>query len=250
MSEIVGNSIEHLKFFINKIENNEPFCFLRIADGEFMIIIGTIFNTQDGWSFNGGCLQHDLIDAVEKFLLRPGSYVGLPCYACWDGMYVAIIDRFDIQPRQLTYANLFCNKNWKPFTDYLKTSKKSFYYVGSGTHQTDELNIIERYHTDEKLIHNWNNNTKDEYIELLDKWVNEKIQDKRDSAQLFLLSVGPIAKIYVSYLYRKYPTHQFIDCGSSIDLFTKGTSNRPYLNPGSIYYDMVCDFKFGHKYKN
>jgi hypothetical protein len=63
-----------------------------------------------------------------------------------------------------------------------------------------------------------------------------------------MISAGPIAKILVNYLYKKYPNNQFFDCGSSLDYFLKEKVTRDYMLNDNNYSKIICDFELGHNY--
>ena len=243
-NELKGNNVDHLRFFLNKIENNEPFTVIRPNDGEYMILQGTHFVTQDKWSFSGGNLQKDLFDYIRLAVSLPNSYVGIPCKGCWgEDKTKWYIDTFGIGKDTLTYGNLVCNKNWKIFTSYLIDNKTPFYYIGPGKEKSDKMNVLDRYNIDEYQIHSWDTD-KDDLMQKVDLWVADKLQNKEPS--LFMFSAGPLTKVLIPFLFNKYPEHQFVDAGSSLDLFLKGGTNRLYVEPWQYYTNIVCDFEKGH----
>jgi hypothetical protein len=244
---INGNSFDHLYFFIEKLEKNEPFAIIRPNDGEFMILRGQHFITQDGWKFTGGKLTDDLRESIHRAATLPNMFIGIPCPACWNnGDTQWYINTFGLKAgKNLTYGNIVCNFNWRYFTEYFTGSKKAFYYIGPGKNTTTALNITDKYIIDEYQVHRWDTEGQD-FIRGIETWVADKITSTSESVQLFMVSAGPLTKIIIPRLFAAYPNNQFIDCGSALDLFLKGASNRKYINISDEYAQIICDFSKGH----
>lgn len=241
MSRMEGNSIEHLNYFIKKIIDKEHFGVIRTNDGEYMILNNIHFKTQDIWKFNGGLVAKDLSEAVQKFDKIDNFYIGIPCKDCNNKMYEYYNKMLNKNQNRITYGNLFQNTNWKIFINFLKTNNVPFYYIGPGKSETNELNVLDRFYIDEFLIEDWDNQR-----EVIIKDIKEWVKDKPINS-LFFFSAGPLTKIFVPLLIELEPNNSYIDCGSALDLFMKGKTNRPYiLDKNSIYANMICDFIKGH----
>lgn len=247
MEELSGNSKKHLSFFLKKINEGDPLSVIRLGDGEYMILRGQHLETQDRWAYRGGTLTGDLHDSIKNMVALENSFIGIACRDCLDARNLKqwYVDTFGIKNNQLTYANIFCNANWREFTDYFINSKKEFYYIGPGRNKTDKLNIKDSYITDEKQVDRWDAE-KDTFLKDIDRWCDEKISS--GGTKLFIFSVGPVAKILVSRLAQNHPTHQFIDCGSAFDIFLKGWTNRLYTSADHGYSRQICDLEKGHSY--
>jgi len=245
------NSIEHLSIFLNKIKNNEPFSIIRPADGEYNIMTGQHLTNCDDWTFSGGSLQEDLLN-VKNYIGTENLYIGLPCKGCSEHIYNYYLDTLNLKDNikhltYLTYANVFCNKNWKNFISYIKNIP--FYYIGPGEN-TEELPIIGNFLIDPYLVNKWDN-SKDIFIRAITTWIG--ILDKCNETNrnlIFMFSAGPISKVIIPILFRLYPQHTFIDVGSSLDLFTKGMSNRYYIKEDDNCSNIICDFITGHNEDN
>lgn len=252
------NSIAHLSVFLNKLENNEPFAIVRAADGEYKVMVGEHLTNCDNWTFSGGSLQQDLIN-MKDYVGTKNFYIGIPCKDCNQTIYDYYMNCLNLRNNidNLTYANVFCNKNWKPFISFIKN--KPFYYIGPGENNT-ELNIVDNFLVDPYLVNKWDR-VKNIFIRSIISWVeviNKESNSNNNSNnnlnnnsnnKIFLFSAGPISKVVIPILFKKYPNHTFLDVGSSIDIFTKGTSNRFYINEGDSCTNIVCDFNpNGHKF--
>jgi hypothetical protein len=239
-----GNSITHLIFFIKKIKNNEPFALVRPGDGELMIMNGQHFGTQDKWRFDGGNLQSELRDALYKLAHGKNTYVGIACKDCQGDRVVNwFINTFNTPLHKFTYANIFCNKQYKLFINFLSNSHTPFHYIGPGRCTlNNELNIVDRFYIHELQIQTWDRD-RNQLITELENWIRVKIENGHT---LFLFSCGPLAKIFVQIFFEKYPNCTFLDVGSALDLFTKGNTNRRYINDTNYYANIICDFEKGH----
>jgi hypothetical protein len=233
-----GNSIQHLKFFLNKLDKKEPFSIIRPGDGEYMIIKGQPFGTQDNWKFSGGSLQNELLYSIKKAGKMPNMYVGIACHDCVGKDIINEIKTL-YELNNATYANIFCNKNWQFFINYLSTNKTPLYYIGPGTCTTNKLNIIDRYHVDENLIEKWDT-IKQEFMSNILSWC-------KDKNSIFCFSAGPISKLLIPLLTEINPTSTYLDVGSAFDIFLKETSNRGYITDNGPYSNIVCDFEKGHQ---
>jgi hypothetical protein len=238
------NTINHLSIFLDKLDKREPFAVIRPGDGEYLIMSGKHFDTQDNWKFNGGVLQLDLLQVKNLIKGLHNFFVGIPCPDCQGVERVQWYkDTWELSNDQITYANIFCNNNWKPFTQYLIDSQIPLYYIGPGMEKSS-INIVDRFITDPLLVEKWDIN-KTEFMKLLFEWVETIIS--KIVVGTFVFSIGPITKYVIPLLYEKYPTCQFIDVGSALDLFTKGSTNRLYIDDSQTYTNIVCDFNRGHK---
>lgn len=232
------NSVQHLEFFKNKIKNNEPFSFIRPNDGEYLIMTGQTFTTQDSWSFSGGSIRHDLFTSIPSMIDIPNAYIGIPCKGCYNDIYGWYMHSFKIPSNKLTYGNLVCNANWKSFVSLFTDDNLPFYYIGPYKSNHHNLNLLDKFVVDEYLIHNWDTE-KQNVLEELREWVSDKFG-------IFTFSAGPLTKVMIPMLARAFPNNTYIDAGSSLDLFMKGSTNRMYVNPNDAFSNVVCDFKHEH----
>ena len=59
---------------------------------------------------------------------------------------------------------------------------------------------------------------------------------------IFLFSGGPISKILIANAWDQHPFNSYIDIGSSLDYYSKGSSNREYTIEGSGLSQLECKF--------
>lgn len=239
-----GNSVEHLPFFLDKLKKRTPFSIIRPGDGEYLVMTQNEVSTQDGWKFTGGCLRQDLYDVKKLIASLEDFYVGIPCPGCHQ-QDMTTWYKHTWEPPRITYACIFCNENWKPFSQYLVSSQLPFYYVGSGQRADCNLNVVGRFFVDEHLVDKWDQD-KNVFLKDLYRWVGHSIRTATEPCT-FLFSAGPISKFVIPMLHQLYPGHQYVDTGSAIDYYMKSTSNRLYIKENDIHSHTICDFLHGHQ---
>ena len=241
-----GSMAEQLEQIIHKITANRSFGIVRPSDGEHKILSNTTLTNCDNWTFKtGGSLREQLLTAIQT--VDPNLYIGIPCNSCqhsWnctDAIYNDYTTTWKVPVAQQTYANIFGNSNWTRWTDFLKSYAKGLYAVTSGTMITS-LKIKERFLIDEKLVDNW---------DVSGQAVTEKllhfVADKRN--ELICFSAGPLSKVWIPLCMKASPTNMYVDAGASIDIFTKGVTNRMYTTPGKFATDL-CWFRPATANKN
>jgi len=235
----IGTMMDHLLLIIDKIKTKRSFGLIRPSDGEYKILSGETITNCDKWTFkNGGILQKQLEEAVST--KNPNLYIGIPCNTCnigWnctEKIYSDYINKFKVPIEQRTYANIFGNSNWKTFIDFIRSYEEKMYLVTSGTEIFKES--VELFKIDKYLVNNWDNVWKDETDRIL-----KFIENKRN--QLILFSAGPISKVWIPMCMKKNPYNMYVDVGASIDILTKGESNRSYINDKHLFSNLRCLFK-------
>lgn len=237
--ELSGDSKEHLDIIFEWIKNDKKFGIIRPGDGEYAIISNLNIKVNNGWEYKkDGILKNDLINAFNKKL--DNLYIGISCNYCINGKEIQEYYRknFNIPNERITYANIFCNANYKLFIDFIKSyNNKNIYYVGSGTKETNDIKIKDRFIISESLVNNWD----DLHISETNRLFNW-ISNINDS--IICISAGPITKTWIPQLLEKYPNNIYLDVGSSFDAFLKNNPNlRPYqIDPNSGDANKVCNF--------
>jgi hypothetical protein len=230
-----GNSIEHLNLFLDKIINSEPFCVIRPSDGEYKVLQGDNFNNIDNWHFDGkSSLKDDLFNSIMISASENNVYIGIPTPSDSQEICDYYRNTFSLKHTNTTYANIFCNYNWKTFVHVFKNLQTPFYFIGPKiTNKDHGLNIQEHFEIDEFLVNNW-----DEKKELVTKSLMLWAENK---SGIFLFSAGPIAKIWAPELFRVKNTSICLDVGSTLDYFIKGDSNRLYTKD-NYFSSLVSNF--------
>jgi len=235
-----GTMRDHLEQIIEKIESGTHFGLIRPSDGEHHILNNSSLTNVDGWTFkNGSILRDHLMDSIQ--IVNPNLYIGIPCNTCnkpWnctDAIYNDFIVNWKVPIGQRTYANLVGNSNWSRFSEFMKSYSRRFFLITSGT-MLSNLPIKERFIIDSKLVDKWDTLGMSE-TERLKRF----IADKKD--QLICFSAGPLSKYWIPLCMSINPNNMYLDVGASLDIFTKGISNRFYTNPNSPFSSESCVFK-------
>jgi hypothetical protein len=218
---------------LTKLCNRVPFALIRPADGEYMVLQNTTLTNIDNWTFtSGGKLQKDLHTAIQ-LAVQKSCYIGIPCRCCNETMAKWYIQEFNPNPLYTTFANIFVNANWKQWVQFIKDEQLQFTLVGS----SNKSNFLVKNHIQipEFLVNDWDTKG-DEYTAM----VLNKIKTTKNT--IYMFSCGPIAKILIAHAWAEHPYNIYIDIGSSLDLFLKGSTNRDYTTEGSYYSQLVCKF--------
>lgn len=229
-----GNSIQHLSIVLQWIKEEKHFGIVRPADGEFYILSNSTLTNIDNWTFNSGdILQMDLFISLTK--QNPNIYVGIPCNHCDDSMCKKYIQMLDLKNERRTYANIFCNKNWNTFIDFLKMYTKGISVITSGNKDPSEIKINDRFTIDPFLVNKWTDSREDVTNRLVN-WVSTK------NNEVICFCAGPLSKVWIPILYERYPNNIYLDVGSTLDIFLKGETNRHYALGDPGLSNSICDF--------
>lgn len=230
-----ATSIGDFHYFIDKINNFIPFALIRPADGEYQILQNNTLTNIDNWTFTkDGKLCNDLRKSII-LASKKNCYVGIPCGCCNFNMGKWYTLTFQLHPLYTTFANIFVNKNWKNWVNYLIEDKVPFIFIGANILPAN-LFLIQKYiHIPLDLVNDWD--TKGE--EFLSMILGEI---KKYKYKLFLFSGGPISKICIANAWNEHPYNIYLDVGSSLDIFMKGQSNREYTITDSPLSKLVCKF--------
>ena len=73
------------------------------------------------------------------------------------------------------------------------------------------------------------------------KWKNDvETLARLYNYTLFVLSLGPVAKVFAHHMWQANPRNQYIDFGSALNPFTQGVNRRTYGRPGSWQSAFTC----------
>ena len=228
-----GNMSEHFDQIIQKIQRGEHFGIIRPNDGEHMVMENKTFTNCDNWTNTAdGILRLQLIDAVKT--VKPNLFIGIPCETCFKQCREDYLNKYSVNPSQITYANIFCNSNWKKTVHFLHSYSQGFYLITCGTKNCN-FPIKDRLVIDKYLVNNWN-----------DVWENETQQildyDKDKHNELFCFASGPLSKVWIPKCMEINPNNIYLDIGSTMDFFTKDNLiPRPYTYTNSTYANLICE---------
>jgi hypothetical protein len=221
-------------YFLNNIRNNINFALIRPADGEYRVLQNTTLTNIDNWTFNAnGKLYQDLNNAIHLASTK-NCYIGIPCGCCSINMAKWYISNFKLNPLYTTFANVFVNKNWKNWVNFLINEKIPFNFIGP--YNLPPKFLVQKYiNIPLYLVNEWDVKGQ----EVLSFILNEIKQVKN---KIFLFSAGPVSKILISHAWNQNPNNIYLDIGSSLDIFAKGSSNREYTVDGSPLSQLECKF--------
>jgi hypothetical protein len=218
---------------MNKITKGENFAIIRPGDGEYAVMNDVTLTASDKWTFkSGSALRTDLHHAI-KTVVDLNGFLGISCRTCSNEIYEYYMKTHPTA--HFTYANIFVNANWNTWIAFMRNIKRPITYIGPGalSERTQNINIVRHIPVDELLVDTWDARR----TEVITKMVKEFTEH---SNQLYMISAGPIAKILVSIGMDVNDKNTYIDLGSCIDLYTKGSSNRQYYE-GGAYSKVICD---------
>lgn len=230
-----GNSENHLQIVIKWISEGKHFGVIRPSDGEFRVLCNDTLTNIDNWTFtSGGTLQADLFQAIQTNL--PNLYIGIPCNHCSREICSIYENHIKVPTSNKTYANLFCNSNYRPFIEFLKNFKNGFSVVTSGTKEAEGFPLIDRHVIDAYLVNKWDTEKMEETNRLF-QWVSTK------KNSLILFCAGPLSKVWIPHLMKVFPNNTYLDIGSVLDKYLKGKTNRHYaFDDNNSLCSSVCDF--------
>uniref|UniRef100_A0A6C0K9N4 Glycosyltransferase 2-like domain-containing protein n=1 Tax=viral metagenome TaxID=1070528 RepID=A0A6C0K9N4_9ZZZZ len=239
---LVGSMAEHLDQVIGKIRSKTPFGLIRPSDGEYAILMNRTLKNCDDWTWRaGGVLREQLAESVRT--INPNLYIGIPCNSCnksWNctnEIYTNFLEKFHVPPPQITYANIFMNSNWAKWTEFIRNYPGGFYLVGSGgSAETTTLQIKGKHAISATLVNSWDTDGESETSRLL-----EFISELR--GDLICFAAGPLSKVWIPLCMKRNPANMYVDVGASLDVFTKGATNRMYTNPSHPFAKETCVFR-------
>jgi hypothetical protein len=227
-------SANDFQYFVNKIKNSVPFAVIRPADGEYNILQNRTLTNIDNWTFvSNGSLFTDLTEALH-IASNKNCYVGIPCECCNIEMSKWYISTFKLNPLYTTFANVFVNKNWKKWVSFLTDEKIPFIFIGPNN-LPNQFCVNKYINIPLYLVNKWDTDGKTFTQNVINEIKNHK-------NKVFLFSGGPISKIIISHAWNQHPHNIYLDIGSSLDIFMKGSSNREYTIDGSPLSNLECKF--------
>ena len=244
MKPLQGDSVAHIQQVFQWIRESRSFALIRPNDGERAVLQRTEFSA-DAWQYHGEeLISNDLWEALQQVTQMEGLYVGLPCSGCGWGfpLHQWYRTEFPFQDERITYVNLFVNYNYPAFLQWLNQSAPPFFYIGPG-HPSAEIAplVRDQFPIDLTLVQKWPV-CRDRTLNALEEWVGAALSATTPDmpCPVFLVAAGPLAKIFVVHLFKRFPNAQFLDIGSALDPFFRQLLSRPYMSPDSHYSRIIC----------
>lgn len=217
-----------------KLRNNENFMLLRYGDGERSIMVGKQVKAQEGWTSPSG--KTLLGEALKTSLTKNAEnvYYGISCPCCDSRDYFWYCQ--NIKSPNITFANLFVNKNYSRFISDFEQLERDAVVIGNyagANNAIGKLNVLKYYSIGDQCQDFWNN----EASNLIQQIIND-FGDRNDL--LYVASAGPLSEPILCALYDNNPNNCYIDFGSSIDKYIHHKDTRPYVNPQSEFGSRNC----------
>jgi hypothetical protein len=127
------------------------------------------------------------------------------------------------------------NSNWAKWTEFIRNYPGALYFIGSGKAESS-LQIKGRHEISPTLVNSWETDGETETARIL-----EFIHDIR--GELICFAAGPLSKVWIPLCMKQNPTNMYVDVGASLDIFTKGATNRMYISPSHPFAKEACVFR-------
>ncbi|CAF2627321.1 unnamed protein product [Rotaria sp. Silwood2] len=235
------------------MKNNTGLAFIRLGDGEMMLMFGISVQSIDPWSWHGGQsrLGQDLIKALHYPKYQYNAFSPF-YYGIYDAKGISSFHKFLTMiyqhPKYLTYTNLFVNTNY-PATKLLHRSlirdhRKKIILIINNETSAAKLAELNEWACEILLYpHNgplmWENNEFRE--QAIEKIVTTA---KRYRNRLFSFSVGPLSRVLIHHAWLENPFNRYIDFGSTLDEMTKNRVTRPYQSNTELNQDPTYAINF------
>ncbi len=217
-----------------KIESGENITILRYGDGERAIMTGRVVIAQEGWE------SPDYLSRLGKDLLKSMKiedsrvHYGISCPCCDSPAYYWYSTR--IANKNITFANLWVNANYKKFIKSFETLNREAVVVANYRakgKKIGNLKVLKYYSISDDCFTFWEN----QGDELLAN-IKKDFGDKKDL--LFVISAGPMSEPIIAELFNNNPDNCYLDFGSSIDKYFHKKQTRPYEDSDSVYAKQNC----------
>lgn len=207
--------------FRDFVKKREPFALGRYGDGEYGILRNKETRVGDKWHFKPG-RDHkafSLLQAAFRCGLK-NYYVGIPCPCCMpQHVFDWCCQNTRVPEEQLTWANIFVNKNYPRFRSELLPLFSSYEIIMVGNDKTRVSDLpfeVEKFYP--IGVGKWM-----QHLELVDV-----LKKRRDSGKLYLFAAGVLANILVHQLWESNPKNIYLDIGSTLNEWSVG-KDRKYL---------------------
>jgi hypothetical protein len=230
-------------FFWSLIENGENFAYSRYADGEIRLMKGIDISLssqaylEDKWSTPIGMTKtgEHLLNTIQHTESNYYYAISAPTDNIDDYNYLT--NNIIQSKENITFANLWINANYhKSKENYSKLKREVVLICNqNGKKENFPFNVTDLIPFPDDCINFWETNG--------DVFLNDLITQFKDSNnKLFFISCGPISEIIIHHLYINNPNNTYVDVGSSIDEYVHGRITRPYMIPGTQYYNEISKF--------
>ena len=230
------------KFFA-MLKRGENFALLRYGDGERGIMTGQSFTAQEGWRVGADTeFAHALAATLQ--LRDERVFYGISCPCC--DFVAAYWYQQHILNSNLTFANLWVNKNYRRFRasfDELKRDAVLIANYRARGAKIGNLNILKHYEIGDNCAEFYKNDLHALLAQIKQDLTSGALKGRKNL--LFAISAGPLAEIIISELFSFDKAQCYVDFGSALDEYYKDFSRlkshrRPYTIAGNEYAERNC----------
>jgi len=162
--------LDEYNSFTKKLYNGHNIMLLRFGDGERAIMTGKSVKAQEGWCSPNSItkLGHDLLSTLS--IDEDSVYFGISCPCCDIDAYRWYIKH--IQSKNITFANMFVNINYRQFITDFEKIKRDAIVIGNSegiNHRIGNLNVLHYYSVGNQCVEFWEK----EGQALVEKIINE-----------------------------------------------------------------------------
>ncbi len=227
--------LTHPAPLLERIEQRQPFAFSRFGDGEWMLMSGGQFETQDDWHAPGG--ETGLSRAVKAaFLVQDVDYfLGFDCLRCNPQLNQSYKEMASQGPEYYVCKNLFVNQNYRSFCHWLKRLREEVVLVGNERCRTDKLPFPVK-----ELIPVGSTCVQDFERPGWFESLVERLAGHQDS--LIFSCAGPLTNTLIHQAWQRNRSNRYVDVGSALDEYLFHRKTRPYMSWYSPYRWRRCEF--------
>lgn len=235
--------------YTKKIENKEPFAFVRWGDGEIAVALGhavgeqSLVNQNQEWVFKSGG-ETKLGNALRSSLevQGPDVHYGIPCRCCaaqWEHEIMAN----NVPNSPIVPNTIFGNAAYHWFIDWIKTLDSKGVTVSLVANYLGMANI-DKYPFKVSRFHPAPSNCIEEFEKDGDKLV-EDVENfaKSINGHFVMVAAGPMSEVFITKMWQANPRNIYFDVGSSLDVYTKAgvlNGSRPHHDPNNHYAKVEC----------
>jgi hypothetical protein len=235
--------ITDFNFFWSLIDDGKNFAYTRYADGEIRLMKGIDISLssqafiEDKWSTPFGMTKvgNCLLETIKHTENNYYYAISAPTDNIDDYNY--LINNISQSKENITFANLWINANYHKSKEKYENLKRNVILIcnKNGKKENFPFNVTDLILFPDDCVNFWEENGDSFLDDLIKKFKNL-------NNELVFISCGPISEIIIHHLYINNPNNTYIDVGSSIDEYVHGRITRPYMIPGTQYYNEVSKF--------
>jgi len=233
-----------LRFFNLKLKNKENFSLVRFGDGEMDVINGKKIDLYHKCNGEHRYIPGNEEDEEKRKILTESLlytdkkyFVGLPCRCCvGDDKCDRLRGQSKQDVKQLTWANIFVNANYKLFKKYTVPlfDTRIVNIVCHNKAQVKNLPfaIKQAFRVGANA---WSNDFEKCLVQ-----IKEYIEHDEIKNEVFIFCAGVLSNMLIYELSKTYPSNTYLDLGSVFDDIMGLGKTRKYLSGRRKQLNKVC----------